>query len=102
MTIVGARGPNMYELCCGGATWSYIPPKSSQVRTIAVLLQYGLRMMALMRCTVQFSPRHILYGGCSLCVPSGVNQDTVGSCRALMSRKNAPWGRTFRCQSAES
>src|SRR5437870_4553723 len=65
----GTRGPRPNWSIWGGATWSYQPPQSSQVTKIAVVAQSGLCIMALICCTVQFSPsQELLMAGpaCSL------------------------------------
>src|SRR4029077_16619524 len=46
MTSSGTRGPRPMPSTCGGGTWSYQPPKSSQVTKIAVEFHSELCMIA--------------------------------------------------------
>src|SRR6266436_542518 len=92
MTIMGTRNPYTYPQphceqfasTCGGGTWSYQPPQSSQVSTIAVLDQVRPPMEFTMEATHE-GPEPSLLRAWSDCLPSGITQLTCGSWSLAMS-----------------
>ena len=65
ITSSGTRGPSWLPATVGGGTWSYQPPKSSQVTKIAVDDQAGLFMMAFTMEATQFCAGWVGCGGWS-------------------------------------
>src|SRR5216683_4711143 len=69
-----------------GATWSYQPPQSSQVMTMAVFAQYGLLPIALtMEATQDGPPVALVFPGWSELSPVGITQFTCGRLWLLIS-----------------
>src|SRR5947209_11762718 len=69
---------------------------------MSVELHRLLRMTALICSTVQFSPRHMLYGGCSESSSLVISQLTAGSVPDLTSLTNWLVGGTFVFHRRES
>src|SRR5215467_3669685 len=67
MTSSGTRGPRPMPSTTGGGTWSYQPPKSSQVTKIAVEDHAGLFMIALTIEETKFCAGCVGCGGWSDC-----------------------------------
>src|ERR1051326_3333247 len=65
MTSSGTRGPRPMPSTCGGGTWSYQPPKSSQVTKIAVELHSELCMIAFTIEDTKFCAGCVACGGWS-------------------------------------
>src|SRR5882672_9312414 len=92
MTIIGTRNPYTYPQphceqfasTCGGGTWSYHPPQSSQVIMIAVFDQVLPPMEFTMEET-QDGPEPSLLRAWSDSLPSGITQLTCGSWPFAMS-----------------
>src|SRR5580700_10500468 len=80
MTSSGTRGPRPMPSTTGGGTWSYQPPKSSQVTKIAVEDQAGLFMIAFTMEDTKFWAGWVGCGGWSDWESSpGVTKLTLGS-----------------------
>src|SRR5260370_41135251 len=92
MTSSGTRGPRPMPSTTGGGTWSYQPPKSSQVTKIAVEDHAGLFMIALTMEDTKFcagcvgcgggaeggfSPRgaKLVFGGGGVCGAGGILEE---------------------------
>src|SRR5262249_13486188 len=86
MTSSGTRGPRPMPSTTGGGTWSYQPPKSSQVTNIAVEDHAGLCMTALTTEETKFCAGCVGFGGRPDCAAwPGVTKLILGSWLAFAS-----------------
>src|SRR5262250_3624292 len=86
MTSSGTRVPRPTPSTTGGGTWSYQPPKSSQVTKIAVEGHAGLFMIALTTEETKFCAGCVGCGGWSDCASwPGVTELRLGSWLACAS-----------------
>src|SRR5258708_28518292 len=92
----GTRAHNQTWNSVGGGTCAKKPPKSSQVRKIAVESHWGPFMTDSTSRTVQFSPTQELAGGCSLLPEPITSQLTFGKLPAMASVTNWVGGTTCR------